>query len=822
MRGEVYLQEKINEIYEEKKYFLFRDYCEKNNIVLFSDITRDKLEYFYQQKGIGINKYTAVINLYNEYIISKQLNIDLIDVKSVVKRKGKINKRKYDISAVNKALLAADLELLEFFGFTRKQISAYNKKGFTCFEQVLEEYSNLSSKCQALLDSNYAVFCLSSAGLLNYLMSEIVKQHGIDIFISRVNGASLQKIGDSRGITRERVRQISYKIEEKVRVVGYLFFNCFYNKKKILVTMKSAQKILSDEYLNYIKYSFKRSKRIVYIDFLNSFALYEDASHLEQVLLKLKNETLSACILKKDALAIFKKVLNISEIHYVNSKQCLRYFLSTDYRLEGQYLVKNNISYAEIVAEIVKTDYPQGVSLYDSKTLQELRQKAIKKFPSVKLPNKDRAFTARLAEFLVLCDRGKYTHIDNFRIDDDLLEKIVNYINHSDKTTFIYHEIYQLFANELKVASNIRNHHAIHGILKYYHKDEYQFERDVMYKINTERISISNRIEDFVRQQSRVVTLEELQAEFPGITLAMIFNAVLLSDGMIQWNSNCYYHLDNLDITPVDKKQIAYIIKNNFEHYGNYCSDYLLYTDAKQSMAEFLKRNKINNQASMFYIVMKLFKDEYSFRRPHIYKSSLKDDKKKALWIAIDAVYDGKLSYNEYLEYARKVGWTPATTYNIFYSMLKHLFRLSEDEYIKLEEIKVTVKSINKLDEILLPLFKTQLYVPLFYDFSDIQLELFGFNCNGYIIESLINNFKTNYKILYPEKSDRRFLRGIIVENNCIYDSYEELVFGIIGDDLYTDIDEEKIYQLLERYNLMASKPSIKLLHSIKMKAKKS
>ncbi len=798
----------INEIFNERKYLLFRKYCARHNMHTFSDLSLEKIKMFFSQRGVGNHKYVSVVRRYNDYIAEKNLEIEPIATHEFKLEELQGNSNEYNIDAVNKALLKSDLAILECMGFSPKQVKSYKNNGFDNLRQLLKAYSRLTKKSQNLLDAKFSLFTMPTKDLLELLLGEISKISGMDVFRRRVSGESLQSIGDDVGITRERVRQISQKFEQKICTLANLVFDDLHDSDRVLLYMSECQTILSDENLDYIRYSLRRSKRIDYIDFLSAFALRKDAEKISKILSVIKEEILKPCILKTELHHQIEQLLRTEKLEFISADDCLKYFLAKSYHYLGDYVVRKNVSYGELVAVVVRDEFPNGISLYDANDLESLRRESLKRFPDLKLPSKDRAFTARLVEFLVLSDRGQYTNIENFYIEPYLRAEIEHYIEHSEENCFIYHELYHHFEDKLLKDSNLENHHAVHGLLKYYHKDEYRFERDMMYKLDTKRVSIASRVEKYVKEQGTIVSISDIRSHFRGVTAAMIFNAAIFGERMIQWDSNRYHHLDNLDISDADKNLIRQAIIENSDKYNGYCSDKLLYESVKANHPEFLQKNQIEKQISLFYIAMKLFGEQFAFRRPHIYDKSIVDSEKNGMSVAMKALYRNHLSYREYASYAKRLGWTPATTYNIFYNMLEQLFRISEDEYIKLEEVKPTSETFEQLEQIIEPHLQTKSHLALASDFKAEKLAGLGYEVNGYIIEALINNFTTKYKILYPEKSDRRFLRGVIVAENSVYKDCSDLLIEVIKPHLYKGIDKESLCELLLERKLAIGKIS--------------
>lgn len=88
-----------------------------------------------------------------------------------------------------------------------------------------------------------------------------------------------------------------------------------------------------------------------------------------------------------------------------------------------------------------------------------------------------------LAEYLVLSGRGIATAKQNVHIEMPALDEIKNYIDNSQKSRIGYAEIFSIFEEKLRMYSNIDNYNFLHGVIKLYFSDEYDFpSRDYLRK----------------------------------------------------------------------------------------------------------------------------------------------------------------------------------------------------------------------------------------------------------------------------------------------------------------------------------------------------
>ena len=75
----------------------------------------------------------------------------------------------------------------------------------------------------------------------------------------------------------------------------------------------------------------------------------------------------------------------------------------------------------------------------------------------------------------MLCGRGEAIAIENIHVDLSVIEQIIEYIEVSRETVIYYMELFARFEGILRLTSNIDNYNFLHGILKLYYPDEYDY-----------------------------------------------------------------------------------------------------------------------------------------------------------------------------------------------------------------------------------------------------------------------------------------------------------------------------------------------------------
>ena len=90
---------------------------------------------------------------------------------------------------------------------------------------------------------------------------------------------------------------------------------------------------------------------------------------------------------------------------------------------------------------------------------------------------------AQIIRLTVLCDRGKYISPNRINVPAKLLKKIRSYIFESDRSIFMFAELFERFRKELMEKSNITNRYFLQGVLKYYYAEDFFYSRILLIKI---------------------------------------------------------------------------------------------------------------------------------------------------------------------------------------------------------------------------------------------------------------------------------------------------------------------------------------------------
>ena len=81
----------------------------------------------------------------------------------------------------------------------------------------------------------------------------------------------------------------------------------------------------------------------------------------------------------------------------------------------------------------------------------------------------------------------------------------------------------------------------------------------------------------------------------------------------------------------------------------------------------------------------------------------------------------------------------------------------------------------------------------------------FSYKWNGFLLESLMVEYDTGFRVVSPQILDRRIQKGIIVPNDSPYGTFEELVIGNLLSDGMSTLTETEFLEYLRMRELIVT-----------------
>ena len=334
-----------------------------------------------------------------------------------------------------KKCLSEIKEVLYNLGFYLKmqhgsdKFQDYNNQNFATTQ--LNEPSSLP-ECLSYIHENLVKVDILKKHCKNNKMIEIIKHRfGID------NRMTLGQLGKKLSLTRERIRQIEKKTKvylyKCIDIKNKRFINEFINEIKI----NGGIKILKDENIIIDSQEFKLFNMIlshidrkIEFDFIAMVWLIHEKGKIYNKIDKLliKEYELGHLYTKEEIVIFANKCVDILGLNINALDGIIKLIIVHWFKpIQNNYAFKI-VSVVEILSELIKEYFPKGIAIYkDIDTIVLLAQsKGYGGF----VERKKRALIGLMlrSEDLILWDWGVYIHRDNVRVNQDVLEKVDEWI----------------------------------------------------------------------------------------------------------------------------------------------------------------------------------------------------------------------------------------------------------------------------------------------------------------------------------------------------------------------------------------------------------
>ena len=355
--------------------------------------------------------------------------------------------------------------------------------------------------------------------------------------------------------------------------------------------------------------------------------------------------------------------------------------------------------------------------------------------------------------------------------------------------------IFIKYKNELNKNSNINNKYFLYGVLRHYYSKEFNFRRAAFIeKEKIRNIRTHKILEKYLLEKNRIVSKEEIKSELKWSDIS-INGAIKLSQKILVWDRGKAIHVSLININDKTVNFLRKILDETMINNNGYANAGFLYKKVKFQSNDFIRENKIRNSFSFYSVLEYIFKEKYSFRRPHI----LNYNPGKA-FTTIDLFYNyikekPKFSYHQMNNYFNKLGFPDGSISGIFYKTSDDLLQISIDEYILKDNMKINDKLIEEIRNTVDKKFEDKEYLSLmgfinFKDFPDIGLEW-----NPYLLKSIIINYIKDYRVIEKGSKDKRYSHIILVKDKSHIRNIVDLILFILKEE-YKDRENMTIVKI--------------------------
>lgn len=432
----------------------------------------------------------------------------------------------------------------------------------------------------------------------------------------RARKQTLEQIGRTLGVTRERVRQIEAKAKK--------MFSRLHSRIRIISKISAERN--GDTVLTPVEIKEYCGEHTS--DLLFFLQTYESANYTY-------DHQLDVFVLGDDSIAgrvqssieILPEIVKASQLDSILGEaaeesdiplEMLEKAFLDAYRLTGEVYHRYRLSLATIYERVLAAHYPQGFKAYDTDELLRFREIIADEYGDVGLPANDRALTSRVASICILCGKGVYRLKKKDYLPRQLANKICDYIENSENTIFLTNTLFSVFEEDL-LAAGIDNKYFLQGVLHELFADKFVFRRDYISK-DVDVTSVYSAVVDYIKKSNFPVSKAQIQEAFPGIT-EIVINCSVDDPNVLNYFGE-YLHASKLNILDSEKSYLFNVIdeltSDGEAHHGRE-----LYEIISRQKPEILTRNAVMYPFSAFSVVEFLFRDKFQFSRPYVAKNGI-------------------------------------------------------------------------------------------------------------------------------------------------------------------------------------------------------
>ena len=845
---------KIEEVYFENKFNRFLEYCQQESITYMSQLRGFDFFKLLNVKGIGKGKFEDIRAVYETYLISKTDDETLGNGQKkyeTAKSEHHENLNGLMFKNVNDELAEMDISLLSGLGIRRKMINRFMENGYVQIGDLknisefevsritenrkLKEFRNI----EKTLSKNFVTIFAD-------VLENFTNERDFAIFQKRMDGKTLQELGKEYQLTRERIRQKIKNLASKIDVFMIHVLKLVVDDESYVIDPllnvsidciqeKKLTNLYENEHYGKILVQWcKMNNDFVYLDFAKVFVRSRmSRDGIEEELLNIAESFIGEGMEWSKKIDELKSVMEENGYGYMDESSIETFLIQRGYKKYKDFLAKGKQSYGYLCSKVIAEKFPEGIRIYNKNDLDKLREYANTEYGDIGIPDSTRSFGARLSEFLVLSGRGKATAQSNIRVEESLLDSIRGFIENYDGKNVYYSEIFTKYEGEIREKSNIDNYNFLHGVLKLYFEGHYDFtNRDYLSKRgDCEVHDNSERIKEYIISAGRPASRRELKRNVVGFASdIVIFGAIERDAELIQWDYNRYYSLSLMDISKEDKDLLEESVRSIAKENKGYCSDNLLFGEVKKTGEDFLKKNRIKAAINLYFVCKKLLGNKFDFRRPHILEKGLIENISFKTVVPHLIGDTAILSLGDYQNLAKKLRWSSATTSAVFAEIEQNYMRLNEDMYMKNDNFKIGKEELVQIETVVRSLMTRgekrekvvsecgvekrseggcmQKEKPLEY-ISMINLKIpeelprIGHRWNAFLLRKVVERYIPSLKIIDMNIVDRRFERGIIVDENSILKTYDDVVIRTLMSLGYRAVTEAEMLKFLIEHNLI-------------------
>ncbi|MFW5794871.1 MAG: sigma factor-like helix-turn-helix DNA-binding protein [Bacillota bacterium] len=850
------LKNSIDTIFSSRKYKLFRDYCQKNNIKEIEDLNLVFIQNFSNKKGIGESK---IKDLYLKLFQIMLIELKIKEADEFLKYL-KVILKQTDFKEFNKIYndynpIKADEISEKEFEFENKIIREITDGFLTKFNSSNTNLFSLKPEIRELTKEIKLSFLLklfdiklekefsneivikdiisSNINEINKLNIEIedlillfnqlnklknpldlfedlkLKPRSKEIFNLRYGKEkTLKEIAVNYDLTRERVRQIlKFKIEDyfssadiQNKVIRYFKI---ISKNNNLIKAEKAADVLGENSNSYLSFF---QDNISNFHYFKPFDVYYFSTKninddIDKIITSLP-DFFNIYNYLDNILSCMENIKNNPNLDDVEIM--LDYF---GYSLDQskEFAVRRDITKRKVL-EILFYNYisePLRINEDNFNYIINLAKEKLKNdfdFPSI------RAMRAvlRNSDKIILVDHLTFLHLEKLDIDISVIFKINSFLSSKKehRNVININEIISEFEEDLKEAG-INNKILLYSLIKI-NLNEYSYGNT-----NSFNIYLSKDFEEYEReemlisvlnQNNGIVAKDKVLKILKHWQISKLNDVVNRSDKILNWSDKIIFS-DNLEV--IYKDELYSLVSKKLE--DGYISTPQLLKELKRNpkLNRILEINNINDNIRLSSYLKYIFQDLYGYNNL-LFEGQMENKSLKELVVNF---FPNKANRKELYNFFEKLDFkNPHATLSYLIEQEVYI-EISRSELINSKKIIINDKIKNKVVNYITFKITNKPYLVLnnLTDYQEI-LPVTKYEWTPHLIKYCLQGSK--YKEIDKENSDYRFDNIIIVNKENKINNLKDLVKFILIKEFNGFSKRKKLLKKLFKENILTKNKS--------------
>ena len=457
----------------------FLKYCDDNGIVYIDELSKITFHDLYSIDNFQAKKRQEVIGIF----------ADLEAKGLMVRDRSLVEEPRLMFEKTNPQLLDLDISILKYLGVPTKPVKWLKDSGMKVIGELcpLTELDVLAKVKKEFFDSFKEV-----SETLTLPINEIIRMYletqettrDFQILLYRSEGKTLQQIADGYGVKRQFICNKENAYLKTLDLYLKPFIDLALEKKGFITKQQMDSMFEKGSYNAVITYWAEDREAVRYYDFAEVYLPGDmDEKKITADLMMLTGKYVGDDAGLTGFRYIITEKLKELGYEYFDCDSFVRFLLANGYKQYKDHIVSRRLKNGDLCMKVVAGYFKNGIKLYDADSLMRLRELVELEYGDIGLDMSDDSLSKDLSYSGIYCGRGAVIAPEMVRADKDMLEKIKQYIDSYPDDKVYYADIFNANKELITSSSTIDNHYYLHGVLKYFFKDEYIYsDRDYLTK----------------------------------------------------------------------------------------------------------------------------------------------------------------------------------------------------------------------------------------------------------------------------------------------------------------------------------------------------